>query len=152
MRWANFLSMFHFQILHVDGKKNVVVDALSRKPQVWTMSIVFHDELDEMKTQYAEDEEFKRIYDLLDSGERYDHYTLKDGYLLMHGWICVTKAKREKIMVESHCPLYAGHRGIEATSKVVESFFYWPSLRKDVDAFVRNCIICQKTKYDRLKA
>ena len=33
MRWANFLSMFHFQIVHVDGKKNVVADALSRKPQ-----------------------------------------------------------------------------------------------------------------------
>ncbi|WP_447387092.1 Ty3/Gypsy family RNase HI domain-containing protein, partial [Streptococcus pseudopneumoniae] len=23
MRWANFLSMFHFQIVHVKGKKNV---------------------------------------------------------------------------------------------------------------------------------
>ena len=30
MRWANFLSMFHFQIVHVEGKKNVVADALSR--------------------------------------------------------------------------------------------------------------------------
>ena len=32
MRWANFLSMFHFQIVAVPGKKNVVSDALSRKP------------------------------------------------------------------------------------------------------------------------
>ena len=45
--------MFHFQIVHVDGKKNVVVDALSRKPQVSAVTIVYHDQLDEMKDQYA---------------------------------------------------------------------------------------------------
>ena len=53
MRWANFLSMFHFQIVHVEGKKNVVADALSRKPQVSAASISYHHELDDMKEPYA---------------------------------------------------------------------------------------------------
>ena len=96
--------------------------ALSCKPQMSAVSIVFHNALDEMKDQYAQDEEFGRIFDQLENGDRHEHYTLKDGYLLMHGRICVTKQKREKILVESHCPPYAGHRGIEATSKAVESF------------------------------
>ncbi|MCO5570742.1 hypothetical protein L7F22_024470 [Adiantum nelumboides] len=34
MRWANILSQFHFQIVYVQGHKNVVADALSRKPLV----------------------------------------------------------------------------------------------------------------------
>ncbi|MCO5576971.1 hypothetical protein L7F22_030792 [Adiantum nelumboides] len=34
MRWANILSQFHFQIVHVQGQKNVVADALSPKPLV----------------------------------------------------------------------------------------------------------------------
>ncbi|MCO5579272.1 hypothetical protein L7F22_033126 [Adiantum nelumboides] len=34
MRWVNILSMFHFQIVHVEDKKNVVADALSKKPQI----------------------------------------------------------------------------------------------------------------------
>ena len=97
MRWANFLSMFHFQIVHVDGTKNVVADALSRKPQVSAVSIVYHDDLDEIKEQYAQDEVFGRIYDQLDSGIKHEHYSLKDGFLLMHGKICVTKSKRRKI-------------------------------------------------------
>ena len=129
MRWANFLSMFHFQIVHVDGKKNVVAHALSRKPQVSTVSIVFHDELDVMKEQYAQDEEFCRIYDSLTSGERHNHYSLREEFLLMHGKLCVTKATRAKVMTESHAPPYAGHRGIDATVKALEAFFYWPALQ-----------------------
>ncbi|MCO5561574.1 hypothetical protein L7F22_015194 [Adiantum nelumboides] len=31
MRWANILSQFYFQIVHVQGQTNVVADALSRK-------------------------------------------------------------------------------------------------------------------------
>ncbi|MCO5547665.1 hypothetical protein L7F22_001116 [Adiantum nelumboides] len=53
MRWANILSMFHFQIVHVEGKKNVVADALSRKPQISAVSIPYHHELDDMKEQYV---------------------------------------------------------------------------------------------------
>ena len=53
MRWTNFLSMFHFQIVHVKGKKNIVADALSRKPQISAVSIPYHHELDDMKEQYC---------------------------------------------------------------------------------------------------
>ena len=61
MRWANFLSMFHFQIVHVDGKKNVVADALSRKPQMSAVSIVYHDALDEMEDQYTQMRSFEEF-------------------------------------------------------------------------------------------
>ncbi|MCO5590508.1 hypothetical protein L7F22_044478 [Adiantum nelumboides] len=62
MRWANTLSMFHFQIVHVEGKKNVVTDALLRKPQISAVSIPYHHELDDMREPYANDEDFARSY------------------------------------------------------------------------------------------
>ncbi|MCO5576760.1 hypothetical protein L7F22_030579 [Adiantum nelumboides] len=77
MRWAIFLSMFHFQIVHVEGKKNVVADALSRKPQVSAVSISYHNELEKMKGQYAEDEDFATIYDQIVNEQRHEHYTLQ---------------------------------------------------------------------------
>ncbi|MCO5603365.1 hypothetical protein L7F22_057515 [Adiantum nelumboides] len=152
MRWANFSSMFHFQIVHVEGKKNVVADALSCKPQVSAVSISYHNELEEMKGQYAEDEDFARIYDQIVNGQRHEHYTLKSDFLMMHGKLCITKQLRPKVLIECHAPSYAGHRGIDATVKAVDTSLYWPTLRRDVDAFVRSCLVCQKGKFDRRKA
>ncbi|MCO5555239.1 hypothetical protein L7F22_008783 [Adiantum nelumboides] len=152
MRWANILSMFHFQIVHVEGKKNVVANALSRKPQISALSIPYHHELDDMREQYANDEDFARAFEQLMDGQRHEHYLLKDGFMMMHGRLCVTRPLRRKVMEESHVPPYARHRGIDATVKAIETFIYWPALRRDVDAFVRECIICQKVKFDRQKA
>ncbi|MCO5547930.1 hypothetical protein L7F22_001385 [Adiantum nelumboides] len=55
-------------------------------------------------------------------------------------------------MTESHSPPYAGHRGIDSMIKALEMYFFWPSLRKDTESFVRSCLICQRVKYDRGKA
>ncbi|MCO5614523.1 hypothetical protein L7F22_068806 [Adiantum nelumboides] len=85
MRWANILSMFHFQIVHVEGKKNVVADALSRKPQFSAVSIPYHHELDDMREQYGNDEDFARIFEQLMDGQRHERYLLKDCFMMMLG-------------------------------------------------------------------
>ncbi|MCO5592748.1 hypothetical protein L7F22_046751 [Adiantum nelumboides] len=59
---------------------------------------------------------------------------------------------RPKVLIECHAPPYARHCGIDATVRAVDTFFYWPTLRRDVDAFVRSCLVCQKVKFDRQKA
>ncbi|MCO5604564.1 hypothetical protein L7F22_058732 [Adiantum nelumboides] len=108
-------SGYYFQIVHVEGKKNVVADALSRKPQVSAMSISYHNELKEMKGQYVEDEDFARIYDQIINGQRHEHYILKSVFLMMHGKLCVIKQLRPKVFIECHALPYARHHGIDAT-------------------------------------
>ncbi|MCO5551160.1 hypothetical protein L7F22_004657 [Adiantum nelumboides] len=61
MRWANILSQFHFQIVHVQGQNNVVADALSRKPLVHTISAIHHSTFEDMIDQYATDPDFADI-------------------------------------------------------------------------------------------
>ncbi|MCO5557706.1 hypothetical protein L7F22_011277 [Adiantum nelumboides] len=121
MRWANILSMFHFQIVHVGGKKNVVADALSRKPQISAVSVPHHHELDDMREQYANDEDFARVFEQLMDGQRHEHYLLKDGFMMMHGRLCVTRPLRRKVMEESHVPPYAGHRDLPIIKEVLEN-------------------------------
>ena len=52
MRWANFLSQFHFHIAHVPGKQNAVADALSRRPHVNAITIAHHEDLSLMVDDY----------------------------------------------------------------------------------------------------
>ncbi|MCO5586044.1 hypothetical protein L7F22_039982 [Adiantum nelumboides] len=54
-------------------------------------------------------------------------------------------------MFESHAPPYAGHRGIPTTMKAIETYFYWPTMKGDIQDYVSKCVVCQKTKYDRGK-
>ncbi|MCO5555396.1 hypothetical protein L7F22_008942 [Adiantum nelumboides] len=67
MRCANILSQFQFQIVHVQRQKNVVADALSRKPLVRAISAIHHSSLEDMVDQYATDTDFC-IYFHLDTG------------------------------------------------------------------------------------
>ncbi len=61
MRWANFLSQFHFHIGHIPGKLNPVTDALSRTPIVNAVSITYHHDFTSMIGKYAEDEDYASI-------------------------------------------------------------------------------------------
>ncbi|MCO5548837.1 hypothetical protein L7F22_002299 [Adiantum nelumboides] len=69
MRWANIFSMFYFQIVHMEGKKNVVADSLSRKPHISVVSIPYHHQLDDMREQYANDKDFAWIFEQLMDGQ-----------------------------------------------------------------------------------
>ena len=48
-------------------------------------------------------------------------------------------------MLESHAPPYAIHRGIQATTNAIEIYFYWPSMKKDIQV-VSQCLTCQKSE------
>ena len=65
--------------------------------------------------------------------------------------LCITKDLREKVVFESHAPPYVGHRGIQTTMYAIETYFYWPLMKQDVQRFVEECMECQRVKFDRHK-
>ncbi|MCO5613537.1 hypothetical protein L7F22_067814 [Adiantum nelumboides] len=90
MRWANILSQFHFQIVHVQGQKNVMADALSRKPLVQAISAIHHSTFEDMADQYATDTDFADIFTRIRDGETVAGYCLREGYLMRKTMLCVT--------------------------------------------------------------
>ena len=152
MRWANFLLQFHFHFAHIPGKQNPVADALSRRPRVNAVSVAYNHDLTSMVDKYANDNDFALIFQDLMNGNAKEPYSLNEGFLLHGSRLCVVKDLREKVMYESHSPPYAGHRGILATTQAIETYFYWPGMRQDIQDYVTQCIVCQKVKYDRGKA
>ena len=151
MRWAKFLSQFHFHIAHVPGKQNAVADALSRRPHVNAITIAHHKDLSLMVDDYKQDPDFASIYQKLKQGQMISPYSIKDGFLMHGQCLCITKAFREKVMQESHEPPYAGHRGVQATILAMEIYFHWPRMSHDIQEYISQCMICQKMKYDRTK-
>jgi hypothetical protein len=43
----------------------------------------------------------------------------------------------------------AGHFGARRTLELIERTYYWPSLSKDVQNYVRTCAVCQRSKAPR---
>ncbi|MCO5568423.1 hypothetical protein L7F22_022122 [Adiantum nelumboides] len=124
LRWANFLSRFHFHIPHISGKHNQVVDALSRRARCNAVSVASHSDLTSMVDEYATNPNFCDVMSAITLGKTQEPYVVQDGYLLYGSRLCVTKSLREKVMYESHTPPYAGHRGIQSTMNAIVSFFF----------------------------
>ena len=53
---------------------------------------------------------------------------------------------KKAIMRELHDAPYSGHVGVTKTIKLVERFFWWPGMQKDVTRYVTHCPICQRDK------
>ncbi|GJW86965.1 ty3-gypsy retrotransposon protein [Tanacetum coccineum] len=41
----------------------------------------------------------------------------------------------------------AGHSGVKKMLIGLSALFYWKGMRKSVETFIRNCLVCQQTKY-----
>ncbi|MCO5608666.1 hypothetical protein L7F22_062880 [Adiantum nelumboides] len=104
-----------------------------------------------MIDEYAIDPDFKDVISAIALGKKEEPFTLEDGYLLHGNRLCITHSLREKVMYESHAPPYAGHRGIQSTLRAIETYFYWPTMKRDILDYVSKCVVCQKTKFDRGK-
>jgi len=48
-----------------------------------------------------------------------------------------------------HDDKYAGHFGQEKTFALISQKYFWPTLRKDTEEYVRTCAVCQKRKARR---
>ena len=52
----------------------------------------------------------------------------------------------EDIIITNHDHPIAGHSSIKRTRDLIMNEYYWPTLRKDIEAYVKGCDTCQKVK------
>lgn len=71
-------------------------------------------------------------------------YTLVDGFIFNNNRLCVPDCSwRLQIIKELHGE---GHIGRDRTLKLVTDSYFWPTLCRDVERFVRRCVTCQQGK------
>ena len=92
------------------------------------------------------DEEARRI-----RAEGLNGYEELDGVLYHQGLPFVPEAIRTEIISRHHDDPLAGHFGIDKTKDLVGRKYYWPSLQKDIEAYVKGCGVCLGSKAVRHK-
>jgi len=108
---------YEFEIMYKKGKKNVVVDALSRKDEdveavLYVISIIQPDWINESRDELKNEEEvWEFIQKLPEDPNRSDTFRWKNDSLLYiyFSYLCKNSQLKQKILLELHtCPL-GGH-------------------------------------------
>ena len=92
------------------------------------------------------DEEARRI-----KVESLNGYKELDGVLYHQELPFVPEAIWTEIISQHHNDPLAGHFGIDKTKDFVGGKYYWPSLWRDIEAYVKGCNICLGSKAVRHK-
>ncbi len=65
---------------------------------------------------------------------------IDDGLIYYDNHIYIPQGE---IIVRSHDHITAGHPGIEKTKELVLREYWWPKMKKDIEAYVCACETCQ---------
>jgi hypothetical protein len=156
-RWLEFLSEYDFDIKHIKGKENKVVDALSRRVHLMHATIVSMHQSD-LKSIILDglvtDQHYLQVKENLQQGDvqqKIKEYEIKEDGLLMHKnriYVPSSGELRNLVLKEMHDVPYAGHPGYQKTITAVRSQFFWPGMKKDVVDYIARCMECQKVKVE----
>ena len=98
-----------------------------------------------------------RLQELQETDSEAQELRSKEGYeevegVLHHqGLPFVPEAIRTELISRHHDDPLAGHFGIEKTCELLARKYFWPSLRHDVEAYVKGCDVCLASKAMRHK-
>nr|KYP65719.1 Transposon Ty3-G Gag-Pol polyprotein [Cajanus cajan] len=140
-KWAAKLQGFSYEILYKPGKQNRVTDALSRVPDT--------DIVEQLKNFFSTHANGLALVRQLSSvTHATPHFTVSHGLVYFKNRLFIPEipSLRSSILHEFHASPMAGHSGVKATLARLAASFAWPTMAKDVKAFVRSCSTCQHNK------
>uniref|UniRef100_A0ABD2XB60 RNA-directed DNA polymerase n=1 Tax=Trichogramma kaykai TaxID=54128 RepID=A0ABD2XB60_9HYME len=145
-RQLDFIAQFDTVIQHTPGEDNAVADALSRVDSIAMPTVVTTKELSEEQKNDPQlphvrnNKKIKTHRITLDDNELI--VVERDGVLRPY----IPVALRRAIFDSVH---RLSHPSGRATAKRIELSYFWPSLRKDVGRWAKQCMPCQLSKVHR---
>lgn len=141
-RWALLLEEYDYEIEHRQGSRMSHVDALSRYPEVMTMT----EEdglLEKIRVAQGRDEHIATIKKLLDAGKEHEDYFTKHAVVYKYAngreLLVIPKAMQTEIIKRAH---EEGHFAVRKTEEVVEREYFIPRLKEKIQTVIANCIPC----------
>lgn len=149
-----YISQFSTDIRHISGKQNIVADTLSRLvSELFDLESINFENI--ARNQQTDDE----LKFLLTQPRRSGSKIILEQKLVSQInkkiW-CETSTDKirpyiseplRKDVFESLHNL--SHPGTRATRKIITNRFFWPRINKDITAWSKSCLACQKSKIQR---
>ncbi|GJZ67422.1 ty3-gypsy retrotransposon protein [Tanacetum coccineum] len=139
------------------GVANQVADALSRmyedeelvKAEFMAISQPIVGLLDYLKSENETLEELQVLHQQLDTGSGPDGFRREQGLLIFGNRYYVgTKSKLKALLLrEFHDTSSAGYGGVKKMLVGLFALFYWRGMPKSVKDYIKQCTVCQQTKY-----
>lgn len=154
-QWLPKLLEFDYEIQYKKGKENLVADALSRvqgsEVLHMAMTVLECDLMKQIQEAYELDAAVKQIIEELKKDPKAKkHFAWNLEILRRKSKIVVPAVEklRTTILEWLHGSGQGGHSGRDKTVQRVKGIFYWKGMSKDIQAFLRNCVVCQQCKYE----
>jgi hypothetical protein len=151
------LSEFDFEIKHIKGKENRVVNALRISMKTIHLAVVSTYETDVKERIRNAQETDPFIWTMTmylqqePSRVKYEGYQKIEGGLLTYKsrfYILYCDNLKRFIMDELRKRPYSGHPGYQKMITTTRKQFYWPGLKKDIAEYLAKCIECQQVKVE----
>lgn len=144
-----YISQFSTDIRHVAGADNVPADALSRIDSVTHAAVDFTA----LAAAQEGDNELRELQDSSSSGLVLSKVRVPGTTVDL---VCDTSTGRPRPFIPPACRRRIfdqlhdlSHPGVRASVRLVTDRFVWPSVKKDVSAWARACLACQRSKVAR---
>ncbi|KAL0332800.1 UNVERIFIED_CONTAM: Retrovirus-related Pol polyprotein from transposon [Sesamum calycinum] len=158
-KWITKLLGLSYEVQYKKGNENRAADALSRvehnrgESQTNAITTQIPLWLQDVQDSYEGNTLFqtivqaKTLYNLA-----FPDYSYEASILRRKRRMCVGShgGIREKIIKSMHDSALGGHSGINGTYQRVKPLFYWPTLEGDVNTWVKECEVCQRSKHENI--
>ena len=148
-----FLCDYDFEIKYVQGKENVVANALSRRRHELSSLILSVDLKDNILQNLFVDLWFQDVKVVMDRGSilegHFEGYSVNsEGFLLYRGSVYIVELGnlRNLILLKAHKAPYLAHLGVKKMQADLKQHYYWPRMKRDIADFVARCLECQRVK------
>ncbi|GJT13555.1 putative nucleotidyltransferase, ribonuclease H, partial [Tanacetum coccineum] len=142
-RWLAFLEKFTFVVKHKTCVSNRAADALSGRSGLLVTMQVDVPGLDVIRDMVTVDPYFSVVLQGVQAWEKSDFF-LHDGFLFKGNQLCIPDSSlRLQIIKELHGE---GHVGRDRTLQLVQAYYFWPTMRKEVDRYVKRYRVCHVSK------
>ncbi|KAG7674262.1 hypothetical protein KSW81_006082 [Nannochloris sp. 'desiccata'] len=152
-RYLQFLAEFGNDLIikYKPGRSNVVADALSRIPNLNSISTLgpSPELLHEFAVAYVSDPLTETFFT---GGAGPSKWSLHDGFIYAEKngekliYVPASKSLKDLIIHDHHDAAIAGHLGRDKTIAAIGTTYTWPGMREDIARYVAECPTCQVVK------